>query len=226
MLSSFFRIDKVTDHALLRYEQALTHSSYAKERRDQGYECADYERLEFLGDRILNCAIADFLYHTYTKAPEGILTARIKFTKNETLACIVKTKIPEIRPLIRIGNNQKITDAILADVFEALIGAIYLDPVYGITKIHETVNSSLADDIRAFNTTEDYISQLQTYVQQILQKPLTDLVYVQISDHVDNQNRHTFVYEVRLQGQSIGRGTGSKSKAAKQLAAKFALQKF
>lgn len=207
------------------YDQALTHSTYAKEQRDQGIACADFERLEFLGDRILNCAVADFLYHTYAQASQGTLSEKIKFTQNLTLARLVKTKAPEIRPLIRLGNNQKITEAILADTFEALIGAIYLDTAQGFSKVRQIVSGHLATEITSFDTTEDYISRLQIYVQKILRIPLTSLEYLQISDHVDHHNCHTFVYEVRLQGQSMGQGTGSNSQLAKQSAAKATLNK-
>jgi ribonuclease III len=221
--SSFFGIDEVDDRFLPLYDQALTHSSYAKEKRDQGIHCQDYERLEFLGDYILNCAVAHFLYRTYDSAHEGTLSAKIKFTQNTVLAGVVKAKVSGIQALIRRGNNQVITDAILADVFEALIGAIYLDPSQGLAKVHQLVSGPLAEDIKAFDITEDFISSLQIYVQQTLRKPLDELEYIQISDIVDSQNRHTFVYEVRLQGRSIGQGSGSNSQKAKQSAAKAAL---
>jgi ribonuclease III len=221
--SPFFRIDEVADRFLPLYDQALTHSSYAKERRDQGIPCKDYERLEFLGDRILNCAVAHFLYRTYDSVPEGTLSAKIQFTQNTVLARVVKAKTSGIQALIRRGNNQVITDAILADVFEAITGAIYLDPSQGLAKVHQLVSGPLAEDIKAFDITEDFISSLQIYVQQTLRKPLDELEYIQISDNVDSQNRHTFVYEVRLQGRSIGQGRGSSSQKAKQSAAKAAL---
>ncbi|NJM99402.1 MAG: hypothetical protein HC800_21710 [Phormidesmis sp. RL_2_1] len=157
LASSFWDIASVSTNALPLYDQALTHSRFAKEQRDQGIACADFERLEFLGDRILNCAVADFLYRTYAQASQGILSEKIKFVQNSTLAHLVKTKAPEIRPLIRLGNNQKITEAILADTFEALIGAIYLDTAQGFSKVRQVVSGHLATEITSFDTTEDYI---------------------------------------------------------------------
>ena len=223
--STFFKVIEIPDDSLRLYDQALTHSTYAKEQRDQGIACADFERLEFLGDRILNCAVADFLYRTYDQASEGILSDKIKFTQNSILARLVETKAPEIQPLIRLGNNQKITEAILSDTFEALIAAIYLDTAQGFSKVQQIVSGQLATEIESFDTTEDYISSLQIYTQKTLKIPLTSLKYLQLSDHIDHHNRHTFVYEVRLQGQSVGQGTGSNSQIAKQSAARATLNK-
>lgn len=225
LASSFWDIASVSTNALPLYDQALTHSTFAKEQRDRGIACADFERLEFLGDRVLNCAVADFLYRTYAQASQGTLSDKIKFTQNSTLARLVKTKAPEIKALIRLGNNQKITEAILSDTFEALIGAVYLDTAQGFSKVQQIVSGYLATDIASFDTMEDYISRLQIYIQKILKIPLASLEYLQLSDHIDHHNRHTFVYEVRLQGQSMGQGTGSNSKLAKQSAARDTLNK-
>jgi ribonuclease-3 len=209
------------------YDQALTHSSFANEQRTQGSSCEDYERLEFLGDRILNCAVADFLYQSYPDLAEGDLSQKIQVTKNENLARIVKAKKLGIQPpLLQLGNNHPLEDSILADVFEALIGAIYLDPAQGLAKVHKIVKSSLAQDILAFDPTEDYVSQLNVYAQKYFHKSqLTkdDLEYVQLSDTVDAQNRHTFVCGIRFQGEMISQGTGSNTKEARKAAAKIAL---
>lgn len=228
LASPFWNISSASPEAFSLYKQALTHSTYAKERRDQGYSCADNERLEFLGDRVLNCAIADYLYRQYSKASEGDLSAKMQFTQNANFAHIVKKQTPDIEPLLRLGKGQSLTDAILADTFEAIIGAIYLDPDQGLPKIHQLVSGPLASGIRAFTTEADYISRLQIYVQKLLKKDrLTsdDLDYVEISHSIDSQNRHTYTYEVRLQGKASGQGTGSDIKAAKQAAAKAALHK-
>ncbi len=229
LASPFWNIPSVSPKAFLLYEQALTHSTYAKERRDQGYSCADNERLEFLGDRILNCAVADFLYRQYNEASEGDLSAKIKFTQNANFAHIVKKQTPDIKRLLRLGKGQSLTDAILADTFEALIGAIYLDPDQGLPKIHQLVSGPLALGIKAFTTEEDCISRLQIHVQKLLKKDrLTsdDLDYVEVSHSIDSQNNHTYTYEVKLQGKASGQGTGSNVKAAKQAAAKVAFHQF
>jgi dsRNA-specific ribonuclease len=115
----------------------------------------------------------------------------------------------------------------LADTFEALIGAIYLDSTQGLPKVHQLVSGPLAPSIKAFTTEQDYISCLQIHVQRIKRDCLTsdDLDYVEISHSKDWQNRHTYVYEVQLQDKAGGQGTGSTIKEAKQAAAKTTLQK-
>lgn len=226
LATPFWNISSVSSKAFPLYEQALTHSTFAQEQRDQGCDCVDNERLEFLGDRVLNCAIADFLFRYYDQLPEGILSNKTKFAKNANLAHIVKTQTPGIECLLKLGNGQSLTDAILADAFEALIGAIYLDPTQGLTKICQLVSGPLAPSIKAFSTQEDYISRLQIHAQKILKKGrLTpdDLAYIEVSHHIDQQNHHTYTCEVRLQGKASGQGTGNNVKAAKQAAAKVAL---
>jgi ribonuclease III len=228
LASPFWDIPSIDDSSLPLYDQALTHSSYANEQRTKGHPCEDYERLEFLGDRILNCAIAEFLYQTYPQLPEGDLSDKIKVTQNENLARIVTSQNLGIQaPLLNLGNNHHSPeDSILADVFEALIGAIYLDPNQGLAKVHQLVKGPLSQHILAFNPDEDYISRLNIYAQQFFRKPLLtrdDLAYEQLSDTLDPENRHTFVYAIRFQGKIISQGTGKNCKAAQQAAAREAL---
>ena len=226
LAAPFWNISSVSPENFPLYDQALTHSSCANEQYALGRAYADNERLEFLGDRVLGCAVADFLYRQYKEASEGDLSAKIKFTQNVNFAHIIKEQTPDIKPLLRRGKGQILTDAMLADTFEALIGAIYLDPTQGLPKVHQLVSGPLAPSIKAF-TEQDYISCLQIHVQRIKRDCLTsdDLDYVEISHSKDWQNRHTYTYEVRLQGKASGQGTGSTITEAKQAAAKATLQK-
>ena len=227
LAAPFWNISSVSPEAFPLYDQALTHSSYANEQYALGRAYADNERLEFLGDCILNCAVADFLYRQYKEASEGNLSAKMQFTQNANFAHIVKEQTPDIKPLLQLGKGQALTDAMLADTFEALIGAIYLDPTQGLSKVHQLVRGPLASSIKAFTTEQDYISYLQIHIQKIKRDCLTsdDLDYLEISHTKEWQNRHTYTYEVRLQGKASGQGTGDTIRAAKQAAAKATLQK-
>jgi len=147
----FWNISSVSPENFLLYDQALTHSSYANEQYALGRAYADNERLEFLGDRILNYAVADFLYQQYKEASEGDLSDKIKFTQNANFAHIVKEQAPDIKSLLRLGRGQILTDAMLADTFEALIGAIYLDPTQGLPKVHQLVSGPLASSISLYH---------------------------------------------------------------------------
>ncbi|MBE9182437.1 hypothetical protein IQ268_28210 [Oculatella sp. LEGE 06141] len=227
LTGSFFQLESSQLNDLTLYNQALTHSTYANEKRDQGIPCEDQERLEFLGDRVLNLSVAEFLFQTLPD-PEGILSEKIKAVQNEHLAQIVKQKSPEIIPLIKLGNGQSLEDSILADTLEALIGAIYLDPNQGLSQIQTMIQTSLANDILSFNLEQNYISQLQEHIQKYVRKgnlEATDIDYVQIKHTTDAQNRHTFVYVVKILDKSWGQGTGHNVKTAKQAAAAAALSK-
>lgn len=225
----FWAILVVSDSALLYYDQALTHDSFAKEQWDRGIACEHYERLEFLGDRVLNQAVAEFLFRHYSDADEGKLSKKIQVTKNENLAAVVKSHNLGLQaPLVRLGKGQSLEDSIVADVFEALIAAIYLDPAYGMAKVRQIVQTSLAQDILNFDPAEDYVSRLNEYVQGKLQTGGTltadEFDYVE-TDHTFNSlsDSHTYQVEVRVLNRSCGQGSGSNLKAAKQAAAKEAL---
>ena len=225
----FWGIRAVSDSALALHDQALTHDSFTKEQLDRGLICQSYERLEFLGDRVLNHAVAEFLFQQYPDA-EGVLSNKIQFTKNENLAKLVKAKGLGIQPpLVRLGKGQSLEDSTIADVFEALIAAIYLDPKYGMAKIHAIIREQLADAIHVFQAEhENPKAALQIYVQQYLrtgQVSKADLDYVLISDKLDANNRHTFTIEVKILGRPWGRGQGSNKGSAEQAAARAALSK-
>jgi ribonuclease-3 len=225
----FWSIEAISDEALKAYDQALTHDSFVKEQKDRGMACEHYERLEFLGDRILNQAVAEFLFRHYSDADEGTLSNKIKVAKNKNLAAVVKSHELGIQsPLVRLGKGQHLEDSIIADVFEALIAAIYLDPAYGMAKVHHIVQTSLAQDIVNFDPAEDYVSRLNEYVQGKFQKDCDlskdEFAYVK-TDHTPtpSSNRHAYQVEVRILNQVCGQGSGSNLKAAKQAAAREAL---
>ncbi|MFM7529713.1 MAG: ribonuclease III domain-containing protein, partial [Nodosilinea sp.] len=106
MAHPFWAIPSLGQEGLELINQALTHDSFAKEQGDRGHPCQSYERLEFLGDRILNHAVAEFLFRHYPEA-EGALSNRIQFTKNSNLARVVKDQNLGIHPpLVRLGQGQ------------------------------------------------------------------------------------------------------------------------
>ena len=228
LTGSFFKLEASQVNNLKLYDQALTHSSYAKEMRDRGLRCEDQERLEFLGDRVLNLTIAEYLFQTLPE-PEGVLSEKIKVVQNENLAQIVKRKgLAICPPLLQLGGGQQLEDSILADTFESLIGAIYLDNTQGMSTVQKIIRESLSEEILDFDPSIDSISSLQNYVQQNIRKnPLdsNDLAYVQVSSHRNQDNSHDYVYEVKILGQRWGQGAGSNIQSARQAAAKDALSR-
>jgi ribonuclease-3 len=107
---------RISPEALEQYDRALTHRSAVREIGDGG----DNERLEFLGDRVLNFIIAEYLYETFSEA-EGELTARMEFTKNRNLARLISASGTGFENLILTGKGQVKTPRIIAGSFEPFI---------------------------------------------------------------------------------------------------------
>jgi ribonuclease III len=189
---------------------ALTHSSKSKE--------ANYERLEFLGDRILGFAVATLLYETFSEEPEGKLARRfMNLVRQETLADIARAL--GLSPFIQLsfgeeksGGSDK--DSVLADCVESLLAAVYLDggiqPVEHIIKTHwqAFLNDSLSAE-------KDAKSQLQELVQG-QGKPLPEYEIVEVSG---SHHQPTYIMEVIVQGTPRVKGEGPSKRAAMQDAA-------
>jgi ribonuclease-3 len=129
-----FHIDKFNDRALILYDRALTHSSYANEKKDIGYDCRDNERLEFLGNYVLDYLISDYLYHHFPDFQPKSLNDGIKLTKNLNLARIAKGRQLAFIEDDAIRRSTELTNNIIADAFEAVIGALYLHKGMKYTK--------------------------------------------------------------------------------------------
>ena len=160
-----FNIVNVKERALKRYDQALTHSSFAKEMKDRGIECGDYERLEFLGNFVLNFVVSEYIFKNYKDDSEGDMSDRMEIISNENLAEFIRKKKIGIEKYIRRKKGQDLEDSIVAGTFEALIGAIYLDHGdQGMTKIREVILGLFSNEIDEF-VPENYIGKLQEFVQ-------------------------------------------------------------
>lgn len=201
------------DRALLK--QALTHSSYANEHKMDHSHCN--ERLEFLGDAVLELVISDFLYHKYADLPEGELTkTRASIVCEPTLAaCAGDIRLGE---RLYLGKGEEATggrlrNSVVSDAFEALIGAVYLDG--GLACARELITRFVLNDIEHKKLFYDSKTILQEMVQSRQDGPLTyELVREEGPDH----DKH-FEVCARMGEQEIGRGEGRTKKAAEQMAA-------
>ena len=206
-------IIKSIDKELLT--EALTHSSYSNEHKNTN----NYERLEFLGDAILEAITSDYFYRN-TNYKEGNMTKkRASFVCEQALAYYAKELgIPEH---ILVGNGQigNVNDTIIADVFESILGAIYL--THGYYKAKEYIDSIIVPYIeKDFVFFGDYKTLLQEYVQT----DKKSLEYVLIKEYGESHNK-TFEYEVRINGIVYGKGIGKSKKEAEQNAAFDAYKK-
>ena len=201
------------DRALLK--QALTHSSYANEHKMDHSHCN--ERLEFLGDAVLELVTSDFLYHKYADLPEGELTkTRASIVCEPTLAaCAGDIRLGE---RLYLGKGEEATggrlrNSVVSDAFGALIGAVYLDG--GLACARELITRFVLNDIEHKKLFYDSKTILQEMVQSRQDGPLTyELVREEGPDH----DKH-FEVCARMGEQEIGRGEGRTKKAAEQMAA-------
>ena len=201
------------------YATAFSHSSYANEHKAKN----DYERLEFLGDAVLDLVIADYLYSNQ-KEKEGEMT-KIRASYVCENALFEYSMNLGLNEYIKVGHGEekeggKFKKAIVADIFEALIGAIYLDLGYATAR--KTVLQIIVPYIENPDITffSDYKSALQEYVQTV-QKSLT---YNLIKEEGPAHER-VFTVEVEVDGITYGVGVGQSKKEAEQEAAKEALKK-
>lgn len=203
----------------LLYKTAFSHSSYANEHKVKG----DYERLEFLGDAVVDLVVADYLYNN-KKEKEGEMT-KVRASYVCENALYEYSNNLGLSQYIKVGHGEekeggKYKKAIVADIFEAFIGAIYVDLGYATAR--KVALSIIVPYIEDPNITffSDYKSSLQEHVQTV-QKSLTyNLVKEEGPAHDKN-----FTVEVAIDNIIYGTGTGSSKKEAEQEAAKNALNK-
>ncbi len=195
------------------YCNAVTHSSYTNENPSY----PNYERLEFLGDAVLEIIISDYLYKE-RKLEEGLMTRmRSSYVCEEACACYAKElKLDEE---IKIGSGESINQTILADVFEAFVAALYLDQGFEFTK--EFVLNIIVKYIeKNIEFLHDYKSTLQELVQTVKKS----VVYEVVEEKGPSHNK-TFTSIVKVDGIIMGKGSAGSKKASEQEAAREALSK-
>ncbi|WP_052111157.1 ribonuclease III [Pontibacillus yanchengensis] len=214
----------ITFHNRSLLEQAFTHSSYVNEHRTKEYD--DNERLEFLGDAVLELAISQYLFRKYPEMAEGELT---KFRASIVCEASLVRFANDLHfsELIFLGKGEEMTGgrarpALLADVFEAFIGALYLDQDFNtvISFLEQFVYPKIKKG--AFSHAMDYKSQLQ----EVVQRERNGNIEYEIVEEKGPAHNREFVAHVFIQGDRTGIGLGRTKKEAEQNAAKEALQAF
>lgn len=197
------------------FTQALTHSSYANEHRLDHSRCN--ERLEFLGDAVLEIVTSEFLYRKYETLPEGDLTKiRASIVCEPTLAyCAGDIKLGQY---LYLGKGEDATggrnrNSVVSDAMEALIGAIYLDG--GFANAKEFILRFIMNDIEHKQLFFDSKTILQEIVQSQTDQPLA---YELLREEGPDHNK-LFESRALIGEEEIGRGTGRTKKAAEAVAA-------
>ena len=216
------------DKTLLR--RAMTHSSHSNETGERNHHLLCNERLEFLGDSVLSIAVSRYLYATYPQEGEGVLTnMRKDVVCAEALARYARAI--GIGDCLLLGKGEAQTggcdkENILADAFEALLAAIYLDAGDRAMAIIDALLLPLVEKDLSELISKGIDGDYKTPLQQLVQQTEGDVLeYILIrADGPDHQK--TFEVEVRVNSNPCGRGVGTSKRKAEQAAAKAALKVF
>lgn len=205
------------DRTLLR--QALTHSSFTNEQKIN--RTKNYERLEFLGDAVLELVSSEFLFREHPEVPEGELTKqRASMVCEPSLAFCARDL--ELGKFMRLGKGEESTggrdrDSITSDAMEAVIGAIYLDG--GMTSAKRFIDRFVLSDLEDKQLFYDSKSNLQELVQGKLKKDL----HYELLEETGPEHNKSFRVAVHMGEEVLGEGQGRTKKAAEQQAAYRAL---
>jgi ribonuclease-3 len=204
-------------------ETALTHSSYANENKLHISKCN--ERLEFLGDAVINLVVSQYLYNKYPFYPEGELTKiRAKVVCEPSLALVARSI--GIGNHLFLGKGEESTggrdrESILADASEAIIGAIFLDSDFDT--VDRLLLANFETDIVHAVAKGDLFIDYKTELQERLQKITRAKVeYIVVKEEGPDHNK-LFYIDVCINKEAIGSGIGRNKKEAEQMAAKEAL---
>jgi ribonuclease-3 len=209
-------------------ERALTHLSYANEQRLKGINVLPNERLEFLGDAVIQIIISEYLFNNYKKHREGALTKmRQRIVCEKTLAKIAADL--NLGEYINLGHGEELTNCrerpkILADTLEALIAAIYLDSKHDsqdtVRNVVFKLFGSVLDSDAA--TRSDY----KTMLQQLAEQDGSSILEYVITDETGPDHNKIFTVAAMINNNKVGEGRGRSKRQAEMQAAKMALKLF
>lgn len=245
-LKSNFFVEKlrveygVTDLDKVLIRQALTHKSFSKERYDIGevenYDIDCYQRLELFGDKVLGLVVTEYIYKKYPEMSEGEISRLLEsYVNNNHLAGIAQKL--EVEEYLFLGTNQLATDTkILADSFEAIIGAIFLSS--GISVVSEFINVVLLsvetgkEDPSGIDNTAIYMKtspfsiptvvtlpNAKNTLQEFCQGTLGNMPEYITVDEWGPDHQKSFKVEVWISDKLLGEGTANKKKDAEKVAA-------
>lgn len=202
-------------------EHAMRHSSYCNEQKMDRF--MNNERLEFLGDAVLELVTSEFLYLNYPKMPEGEATRkRASMVCEQTLALCAKEI--DLGSYLYLGKGEDHTGgreraSVISDALEALIGAIYLDG--GFTSAKEFVERFILNGIEE----KQLFFDSKTIFQEMMQSITTEPIHYKMVGEEGPDHCKTFTVELFVGDQSAGIGSGKSKKAAEQAAAYDAIKK-
>jgi len=227
----FKKLDQLQDTIDYRFKDitllntSLCHSSYANENKNKGI--ISNERLEFLGDVVVDLVVSDYLFKRFVNYPEGQLTKIRASIVCEFSLAFAARKI-KLGDYLLLGKGEEITggrerDSVLSDAFEALAAAIYLEGGYEAVK-EVLINNFEQDIIHAIAKGELFIDY-KTELQELLQRKFKGKVEYRVAKEVGPDHDKKFFVNVVVENEILGEGVGRNKKEAEQDAAKKVLKK-
>jgi ribonuclease-3 len=204
--------------------QALTHTSYLNESGQVGE--ADNERMEFLGDAVLNLVTSEYLLTAFPDAAEGELSKlRARLVSEETLAGVARRL--RLGEALRLGKGETLTQgshkpSILADALEAVLAGIYLDG--GFQAAARFITANFSEELAACDRADRRRADFKTDLQEVCQRKFETLPQYRTTGESGPDHEKTFEVEILIRGNRYGIGTGRSKKEAEQMAAKQALE--
>lgn len=209
-------------------ETALTHTSYSNEQKSRGMNFSSNERLEFLGDAVLEIVVSEYLFENYKNMSEGALTKmRQHLVCEKTLAKIAAEL--KIGDYINLGRGEELTDCrkrpkLLADTLEAVFAAVYLDAGSSSRDYRSVILQLMANEIECSSSMRrgDY----KTLLQQLVEKDGASILEYAVVDESGPEHDKVFTVEARINNNLVGKGISKSKKDAEMQAAKVALELF
>ncbi len=205
--------------------RAITHKSYSHEARHDSVR--HNETFEFLGDSVLGFVVGDMLFRQFPELDEGALSKMKAYLVSAT-SLAEKARDFGMGDVLLLGVGEEKTggrkkDSLLANLFEAVIAAVYLDG--GIEPVRQLIEQSFRKDIESINEQDLLFHDYKTALQELAQGKGLPLPDYSVVDEVGPDHDKTFIVEVKV-GSHVQRGEGSSKKEAQQQAARHALREF
>lgn len=221
-LNDFLKEQKIPFQHYELFEEAFTHPSYVNEANRKIHH---YERLEFMGDAVLQLYVSEHIFKKYPNVPEGSLTTlRAKLVREESLAKFARELGLGQYMILGVGeikNGGRDRDSVLANVFEAFMGAIYLDcgKDYVLMMLEKTIFKHVED------IDNEEIQDYKTTLQELMQADVRKTVTYELLSTEGPSNAPIFEVAAIMDHMRLGVGRGSSKKRAEQKAAQDALNK-
>lgn len=207
---------------------ALTHTSYSNEMRSRGIRLPSNERMEFLGDAVLELVVSEYIYKNNQKLPEGKLTSLRKNAVCENSLALIARSV-SLGEYIHLGkgeeNECRSRPRVLADTLEAVFGALYLDSMLRGDEQYKEVILRLMQPVLD-NLKPSQISDYKSTLQQLVEQDGTSYLEYHTVEEVGPEHSKKFRVVALINNNVVGEGEGRTIKAAEQMAAKVALALF